>query len=275
MRHDTYTPAVVITPPFHSRIVLVGSYPRSGSNWVGQVLRIAESIHAGIDPERMGLFHDLELVREQADPAAFGQPVDAPAVFFKTHELPSVVFERSPTLEGKVRAAANVVRHPLDVMVSAFRWSVLAGRVKHGGGVVKTVDEARTLGLLDAYVDEFLRYAGSPEFASWGYGTWTQHARAWGGDEAQGVPIVRARYRDLVSAPLETFGRLASGLGMRAGERPLSRALEACTPERIGAGFAAGFVHRASDRTYADSLSPGQIERGLAVFGDDIERLGL
>ncbi len=272
---DLYTPPALSPAPHQSRIVLLGSYPRSGSNWVGQVLRLAESWHAGIDPDRVGLFHDLEIVRDRRDPASLGQPVGAPSVILKTHELPSVVFDRSPTLRGNVRAVANIVRHPLDVLASAFRWSVLVGRVNHEGVAVRSVDEARRLGLLDVYVDEYLRYAGMPDFSMWGYGTWAQHVRAWGGEEGEGVPIVRVLYRDLVAHPHETFETLAEGLGMHADHSCLRRAIQTCTPEWIASMFPIGFVHRASDRTYADTLSPGQIERGLAVFGDDIERLGL
>lgn len=264
---------------YTSRIVLVCSYPRSGSNWVGQVLRLAESYHARIDPDRMCLFHDLEVVRTQADPAAFGQPVDAPIVFFKSHELPSVLFERSPTLLGNLRHAVNIVRHPLDVIASTFRWMVHAGHVEHEGRAVCNVEEAISLGLLDEHVDDFLTYGGSRRLASWGYGTWRAHVAEWGdewgGDEATGVPIVRARYRDLVADPLGAFGRLARAVGMEAEDKHLAKAIEACTPERVGAGLGAGFVHRASDRTFDDTLSPEQIERGLEVFAPEIERFGL
>lgn len=255
--------------------MLVTSYPRSGSNWVGQTLRLLESTHARINPDNVGLFHDLEVVRLETDVESYLYPGPAPLVFFKTHELPGVVFERSPGLRGEVRAAINVVRHPLDVMVSSLRWSIWAGRVFHDGRAVRTMEEARSLGLLDGYVEHFLAHKGAPDFAASGYGTWPEHARAWGGDQAQGVPILRARYRELVASPVETFGRLAASVGIDVGEDELRRAIEACTPERIGAPFGQGFIHRAGDRTFSDTLSPEQIERGLAVFGEDIERLGL
>lgn len=257
------------------RVVLVTSYPRSGSNWVGQVMRLLESAHARINPDRVGLFHDLEVVRLEVDVEAYLYPGPAPLVFFKTHELPAVVFERSPGLRGEVRAAINIVRHPLDVMVSSLRWSLWAGRVFHEGRAVRTMDEARALGLLDGYVEHFLAHRGAPDFAASGYGTWPEHARAWGGERAEGVPILRARYRDLVGSPVESFGRLARGLGIEVGEEEMERAIAGCTPERIGAPFGAGFIHRAGESRYTDTLSPGQIERGLAVFADDIRRLGL
>ena len=256
------------------RIVLLCSYPRSGSNWVGDVLSLSESARLGEDPAQRRLFHDLEGLRAQGQLDRFYTRTPR-MIFLKTHELPGALFDRSPGLEAWTRAIVTVLRHPLDVLVSSFRYALWAGRVEHEGQRVDAFGRARELGYFDRYVDRFIEHAGDPAFIGAGYGSWLEHSEAWAAPVGVKAPIVRARYSDLLRSPVKQFARIAREIPMLVSEQHIADAVQTSTPARTAELLGKGFVHGASDGSHTELLSADQRARAMEVFGPAMGRYGL
>ena len=118
-----------------------------------------------------------------------------------------------------VAGALWLVRHPFDVAMSFSN---------HYGYTLERTVEAMT--------DERLvmppqRRLLAPSLPEW-FGSWASHTASW---LDGGLPyrIWRARYEDLLRAPVETFGGLAKGAGLDWTEVALERALEASRFDRL------------------------------------------
>jgi hypothetical protein len=185
----------VVTSPDRVRVAVV-STPRSGNTWLrGLLAQLTGSVEIAVHT-----------------PAEVPWETLPPRVLLQIHWYPTPQF--TGLLNKGGFKVVTISRHPLDVLISILhfcrhepataRW--LEGR----GGTEESLLGATPLDLATA------EYAASRRFREL-----LGVTDAWW-DEADAA----VRYEDLVADPVETLRRLASHLGLAAGEREVDAAIE-------------------------------------------------
>ncbi|MFI4897573.1 MAG: hypothetical protein ACIARR_07090 [Phycisphaerales bacterium JB059] len=266
-------------PPFpldERRLVLVASYPRSGSNWVGRVLEHVLLERVGwSDPiarGRRGVFHDLDRFVSEGRLGELERWAGASALVLKTHRTPEALAAHAPGWLERADQVVGVIRHPGAVMASVLRFLLWSGGIEHDGERVEDLGRAHQLGLVEPFVEAFLEHRGHAPFEAMGFGAGGEHAGAW---DARLVPPTGRRlvYARLTRDPVRELAPLLGALGLDHVDSSIERALRACSPQKIASQFGAGFVSTPLGRD--DPLTHEQRARAERCFEGEIARYGL
>jgi hypothetical protein len=266
-------------PPFaldERRLVLVASYPRSGSNWVGRVLeRVLLERVGWTDPiarGRRGVFHDLDRFISEGRLGELERWAGASSLVLKTHRTPEALAAHAPGWLERADLVVGVIRHPGEVMGSVLRFLLWSGGVEHEGERIDDLGRAHKLGLVAPFIDAFLRCRGHAPFEAMGFGSWSTHAASW--ERRLAPPAgLRLAYARLTLDPVRELAPLFGALALGCEESALERALRACSPETIASQFGAGFVSTPLGRD--DPLTAEQRARAERLFASEIARYGL
>ena len=167
-------------------------------------------------------------------------------------------------------AALYIVRNPLDVAPSF----------------------ARHMGM---NLDDTIAAMGNPDFGlvmgthgignqvHQPMGTWSDHVLSW--IEAEGIRLEVIRFEDMKNAPLSTFTRAATLLGLPSNPERVSRAIDTAAIENLRAqeaekGFrersrkAGAFFGEGKTGGWRDKLNPEQVAKIVTDHGEVMRRLG-
>jgi len=265
-------------PDGERRLIIIASYPRSGSNWIGRTLEHALLQGIGwLDPiarGRRGVYHDLDRFITDGRLDEIGRWASASSLILKTHRLPEFVERDAPGLLSRADLVVGVLRHPLDVMASVFRYLLWAGAVTHEGERVSIVDRADELGLAAPFVDAFVSAGGHAPFEALGFGAWASHAEAWS-EAMNSERGARLKYRDLLRDARGQLTQAVDRLGLGVTPEQIGGALASASPDRISAQFGAGFVRSEKDVSFDALLSPEQHARAEQAFEESVARYAL
>jgi Sulfotransferase domain len=191
-------------------VVWIASYPKSGNTWVrflvcNLVFGVQESAAAlnSMAPD----IHELTAVPE----------LPAAPVFFKTH----FPFSPAVPLAQRTAAALYVVRHPADVMLSNFHYSLRSAAAVNA-------DEA----MRKEYIDKYLAAHGDPRWIGAGMGTWDDHIRSWLYVK-HSFPVLPIRYEDLLADGQQGAQRICSFLGLTRTAEEVRQAVEGASFRRM------------------------------------------
>lgn len=221
-------------------IVLIASYPKSGSTWLRFVL---ESLNLApgyaISLNEMGsghygawrrmLFDEMapvnaaDLLASEIDdrlPAVFGalSDVSGPGLLIKAHD--SAIRTASGGWlypPDRVGAVLYLVRHPFDIAVS----------YAHHLGVA--IEEAVALMGEDSIIGAVSGRVRLPLHEH--VGSWSGNVASWLGDTPYRVTL--ARYEDMLADPFRELRRLAAAAGFPDDEHRLAQAIDAGRFERL------------------------------------------
>jgi hypothetical protein len=221
--------------------------------------------------------HDLErkyILDIHAYPnAQFGDPL-APRLI-KSHfpYIPSIPAVRLTT------RAIYLIRHPIDVMMSAWDFDQL---IK--GGVRETPSSA-----FHAHIHRWLATGGVTVPA---FGSWVQHVRSWLGQP--NIPLHLVTYENLVDEPERELRRILEFLDIDVSAKRQGLAIERSSMKSMAAfeekevkdrvdgvffrnglaGYAQGrrFINKAYRNCYQTVLSPEERIIADRTFGVEIDR---
>lgn len=270
------------------KIIWLASYPKSGNTWLRTFLHnLLRNPPEGYDLNKIDeftigdsatiwyaaligrppvdwTFEDVGKVRRKAHEAMTRAFPDN--VFVKTHNA-LFADEWGPLITLELTAGAiYILRNPLDVAIS----------YSHHLG--KTIDE--TITILNS------SRAGNPNTKRNVYqvmGSWSEHVRSWTGNRHPGLHVMR--YEDMLEKPEQTFGGVASFLGLKPPRERLLRAIERSRFDELQQreqqqGFkersdvAERFFRVGKSGQWREVLTPEQVERIIGVHRDMMQRFG-
>lgn len=255
-------------------LIALCAFPKSGVTYLGHLLFDA-------------LFGD------EADPGEMERRyvIDAhafPELAFARPEGPRLVkthaaFAPDDPVVARATRAVYLIRHPIDVMMSAWDFRYLMGEAD-GPPRDPAADPA-----FRAHVRAWLESGGAGFDVA---GTWVGHVRSWLGQTA--IPVHRVTYEDLVDHPARELAALLTFLGLavpadrqaRAVERSSMAAMAAMEAREVREGrtglfyrpaLAGGYArgHRFVNKGHRDSWRTvlTDAERALAdrTFGAELK----
>jgi aryl sulfotransferase len=262
----------------------LASYPKSGNTWLRFLVYV---LATGRPPEHSREVDDFANSR----PAPASGPLPD---YKKTHCEMSAL---EPAW-SRTRSGIYVCRHPLDTLCSTLNYDVLTGQIDPESAG----REAEATWKRDR-IDAYLTHAGAPEWIAGdrNYGSWIENVTSWA-IEPTPFPVLTLRYEDMLADTRATVVRIAAFLGIEASETAIAAAIEATgfdalrrmEDAEIAAANAAGhamgrfsgderrkaaahgvrFFNSGRSGRYRDILTPEQVARGQAVFGETAARLG-
>ncbi|AFY71863.1 sulfotransferase [Thalassoporum mexicanum PCC 7367] len=197
------------------KVVWVVSYPRSGNTWLREIIARLN----GYEGRKVipGAHFDRDRVFDLANDFYYnGEKV----ILVKTHTLdfPKYLFSPTRALRIQNHGFIYIYRHPLDVLISSlnFLYSQKMSEFFFNGDL-KSVDELKQTGEIDAYIDHYInKFAiGNNAFTKMCGGSWLDHINAWlkryqQADQYQSLII---KYEDIHHQPLSTLDPLADLFG--------------------------------------------------------------
>lgn len=187
-------------------IILLASYPRTGSTWLK--LLMAELVAAGTPVDSfMPSFG--KTLPETRTFAISGHRYH----FLKTHMHPH--HPDFAQVKMPLAAIISIRRHPLDILLSSLNYALI--RKEPGcflGGELKSVAGIVADGEMPHYLDEFIAADGFPWYRG-RTGPFSLFQRSWRA-EAERARYLELCYEDMVAAPQNAVGWLASFLGIEA-----------------------------------------------------------
>jgi hypothetical protein len=157
----------------------------------------------------------------------------------------------APQFSAGVREAIYIVRHPMDVMLSAYRYNVQY----HGW-----TDS------LDSYINRFIEFEGEPDNLQLESGTWNENVESW-----LRLSVVIIRYEDLLHDPYDTLRKV---LGSNVTSEAICDAVGGATRERMMALDTQKFVgpeHLPS--RFRELMSVRQMSKAAKAFGRVMEKM--
>lgn len=231
-------------------LVLIASYPKSGSTWLrfifetlrqGRAVSLNEMENGYYGAWRRVLFDDMAPVNAgDLFPAEIDN--ELPAVFRAlSAETGDPILIKAHDAAGRsqagdwlyppdrTRAVIYLVRHPFDIAVS----------YAHHLGM--TPDRAVALMGEDHVIGETIGRIRLPLHEH--VGSWSGNVESWLGDTPYDVTL--ARYEDMLSDPLGEFRRMAASAGFPDAEDKVACAIEAGQFDRLSSQEAeGGFLER-------------------------------
>jgi hypothetical protein len=252
-------------------LVSLSAFPKSGVTYLSFLL-----FHS-LFPDGADV-HDLERkyiidihAHPRAPPAAIGG-----MRLFKSH-LP---YNPAVPIIKATNKAIYLIRHPIDVMMSAWDFENLVG-----GGNRTTQSPA-----FHDYVARFISTGGMafPE-----YGPWIQHVRSWLGQSQ--IPVHLLTYQDLVAEPVGELEKILAFLGAQISAERVAHAVERSSMKSMAAleeqevekgiegvffnkklstGYGKGhrFINKGHKNSYDKMLTAEERAKADAMFGSEIAR---
>ncbi len=269
----------------------LASYPKSGNTWlrvfvanlladqdrpvgINEIGDEAIASHRGWLDEVLG-FSTAHLTAAEVDrvrPAVYAWSArDFGASYCKVHDAWSLTADGVPLFGSDASLGAlYILRNPLDVASSL---------ANHLGVDVDAAIEK--LGNPDGAFSEVKR--GLPSQVRQHLGTWSTHVLSWV-DQAV-VPCMALRYEDMLTTPVETFGRAAGFLGLPVDPQRIARAVAHCSFSELRSQEDAGnfverpavatrFFRRGGSGHWREELTPAQVDRIVADHGAVMARFG-
>ncbi len=214
-------------------LVSLSAFPKSGVTYLSFLL------FYGLFPDECDI-HELErqyILDIPAYPEATFADPDGPRLI-KSHlpYVPGIPVIRST---GK---AIYLIRHPIDVMASAWDFDNLTA------GVTRTADSPE----FRAFVRRWLETGGD---AFPGCGTWVQHVRSWLSQSE--IPVHLVRYEDLVDRPEIELASIFSFLRIAVPADRSRRAIELSSMKAMAAMEEAEVGKRREGVFFRNSLAQG------------------
>lgn len=188
------------------------------------------------------------------------------SVFAKTHNILAAAFGQPMVTMDCTAGAIYVLRNPLDVTISL---------ADHFG----------------ITLDQSVEFMANPQAGTENddvnafefYGTWSQHVASWTREGNQGM--IWLRYEDLLQKPNQSFGRVASYLGLKPSRQRLDKAIKFSSfkvlrsqEEREGfrerSKHAERFFRVGKASQWRTTLSTEQVDAIVAAHGEQMERFG-
>jgi hypothetical protein len=203
-------------------IVMVASYPKTGSTWLRFVLsemfvpgsEISETIPSFLKgyPDRSPEFE------------LFGRT----ARFIKTHFYPK--HPRFSSFRGQIIAAITIRRHPLDVLLSSLNYAYTREHSESFiNGLPKPVDQIVSDGEMQHYIDQFIAKDGFP----WHHtqsGPFSRHMPLWR-RASENLPYLELRYEDMAADAQQVIESIYKFLGRPYAAADVTRVFEAVDKE--------------------------------------------
>ncbi len=219
-------------------ICWIASYPKSGNTWLR--IFLANLLHEIEDIENIDYLHQIRYQDVQPEwyEKAAGRDLEGmtpeqifkltpkaqeiisqqipDTVFVKTHNLLGVQRWNTPYINMNVTAGAIcIIRNPLDVLIS----------VKYHFGL-ENMDAA-----IQFLNKKWNSVKGKDRKIATMIGSWKQQVESW----AKMHPdyLLLLRYEDMLSEPLQTFGKVNKFLGANKSDEALNRAIELSSFDKL------------------------------------------
>ncbi len=252
-------------------LVSLSAFPKSGVTYLSFLL-----FH-GLYPDSADV-HDLErkyIIDIHAHPRAAPAAVGGMRLF-KSH-LP---YNPAIPIIKATNKAIYLIRHPIDVMMSAWDFENLIG----GGN--RTAQSP-------AFRDFVAHFISTGGLAFPQYGSWTDHVRSWLGQSQ--IPVHLVTYQDLVARPSDELEKILDFLGTRIGAERIAHAVERSSMKSMAAleeqevekgiegvffnkklstGYGQGhrFINKGYKNSYDKMLTAEERAKADAMFGPEIAR---
>jgi hypothetical protein len=252
-------------------LVSLSAFPKSGVTYLSFLL-----FHS-LFPDGTDI-HDLErkyIVDIHAHPRAAPAAVGGLRLF-KSH-LP---YNPAVPIIKATNKAIYLIRHPIDVMMSAWDFESLIG-----GGNRTTQSPA--------FRDFVARFISTGGMAFPEYGPWMAHVRSWLGQSQ--IPVHLVTYQNLVAAPADELAKILGFLGTPVAAERMARAVERSSMKSMAAleeqevekgiegvffnktlstGYGQGhrFINKGYKNSYDKMLTAEERAKADAMFGNEIAR---
>ncbi len=258
-------------------IVCLAAFPKSGVTYLSFMLFYA----CGVAGRPVDLLEERYVIDIDVYPEAAFAP-DADPRLIKSHYR---YFDAMPFCD-RIAKAILLVRHPIDVMMSAWNFVMLMSGAAPGRKNPAMDDpEFRT------FAFNWITSGGGAVFPE--YGSWSEHVASW--STQADIETLPVRYEDLVDQPRAELERILTFLGVPIIDDRVAEALERSSmkamaeheekearegrsgvlhrPE-IEPGFANGyrFINAASRNSFAARLTEDEQIVALATFEDGLSR---
>jgi hypothetical protein len=271
------------------KIVWLASYPKSGNTWMRAFLHnLMRDPPEGYDINRMGEFSLSDSTAFWYQHALAGKSQDAwtredvagardsaqrimtqatpDNVFVKTHNALVSYLGKPLICPEWTAGAVYIVRNPLDVVIS------LADH--YGQTIDQTIKNMADPGNVTIPNRDIVYEVHS---------TWSLHVQSWTTQPGPWVHVVR--YEDLLSAPRETFAKVAGYLGLKPSAARLDRAIQRSSFENLRKqenekGFretspkATKFFRVGKAGQWRQALGDAQVEAVIAGHKEQMQRFG-
>ena len=209
-----------------SRFVVLASYPKTGSTWLGKIIGnlVAEHVPSG---QVLPAFSKALPESERFTVRGISYQ------FVKTHFHPENA--RFQPLEGKYDSCVSIYRHPLDVLLSSLNYAKLKEHsASFIAGRVKAVEQLIADGEMRYYIDQFIEADGFPWFEG-PSGKFSLYQRRWRA-QAPRIRYLEIRYEDFVSDPHRTVADVNAFLNTGADAATVDKVVKRTDAETRGDG---------------------------------------
>jgi hypothetical protein len=225
---------------------LLAGYQKSGTEWIKFVLTNLFAGERGSWGE-----YDEALPNHPRRESVSG--------WIKTHE---------PTMSDGFDRALYLVRHPLDVCISSYRYRA----VIHDGGSPMSVMSDRDR--IRGYVDRFIENRGDDSFNRMNRANWIDHVSGW---LEVGIPRAAVvRHESLRNASAMTLGAALATMGIDQGilTPDIRLAFSRASERRMRSLDRRHFLGRVEVGQWRDYFDAGQAREAEKVFGPIASRFG-
>lgn len=198
-------------------VVLLASYPRTGSNWLRRT--IVEILEPGAQAD----------VAMPSFLKAF--PEDWPsyplmgrfAGFIKTHLHPD--HKRFSEFDAEISGVISIRRHPLDILLSSLNYARIKGhQTSFLHGLIKPVEHIITDDEIMHYIDQFIECDGFPWWSGQ-CGQFSLYQDRWR-NFGKSVPYMEICYEGMFENPRKTLAEIALFLRVDLPEHRIDSILE-------------------------------------------------
>lgn len=222
-------------------LISLSAFPKSGVTYLGFLM-----FHCLFDAEAdIGDLERHYVIDAHAAPALRFAVPGAPRLV-KSH----FPFHPDHPLVARTARAVYLIRHPVDVMMSAWDYRQFLHPGRDGG------DGAAEGPVFRRFVHDWLRTGGAGFEVA---GPWRQHVRSWLGQGA--IPVHPVTYRDLVDHPGRELAAILAFLDLPVPAARQERAIERSAMAAMAALEAEEVRERRDGVFYRRELAPGY-ERG-------------